>query len=85
MTLPLALASRSPLDRVENGARTHMQRREPSKAPMSDRRSLKIGMASAMMNEIAQLTNTQELPSASVDRGCEGNSQPNKVMRGGIP
>ena len=40
---------------------THMQRKEPRRAPMTERRSSKMGMDSAMMKDIKQLKATQEL------------------------
>lgn len=44
---------------------THMQRNEPSKAPISERRSSKMGIDSAMMNDMRQLKATQELTTVS--------------------
>ena len=38
-----------------------MQRNDPRRAPIKDKRSSKIGMDSAMMNDIKQLAATHEL------------------------
>lgn len=38
-----------------------MQRKDPRRAPISDKRSSKIGIDSAMMKDTRQLTATQEL------------------------
>jgi hypothetical protein len=38
-----------------------MQRKEPRRAPMTESRSSKIGMDSAMMNDIKQLKATHPL------------------------
>ena len=56
-----------------------MQRNEPRRAPMTESKSSKIGMDSAMMKDIKQLNATQELsPSATVAK--RGNKTYNQTM-----
>jgi hypothetical protein len=62
-----------------------MQRKEPRRAPMTERRSSKIGMDSAIMNDIKQLKATQELFVSVVPKSRRGDLQPDNVVNRGVP
>lgn len=51
---------------VEVPKKTYMQRKEPRRAPMTESRSSKIGIDSAMINDIKQLKATQPLSKSAI-------------------
>jgi hypothetical protein len=64
---------------------TYMQRKEPRRAPMTDRRSSKIGMDSAMTKDIKQLKPTQELrPLVTPNHQGDLDLQPDNVVDRGV-
>jgi hypothetical protein len=64
---------------------THMQRKEPSRAPITESKSSKIGMDSAMMKDIKVFTATHELMVRTIHIASDFDLQPNDVVDRSVP